>query len=118
QWVLLGVRMIIPGLLAIALARPVLSSHGVPPSKPGRTAAVILLDRSASMSLNDNGRVRLDLAREAIFQLLSPGFRRGDDLWLLPLGQRDPGTQPRYASDPQEMTARVKEVTSASGQAD
>src|SRR5439155_14840110 len=60
QWVLLGVRMIIPGLIALALARPVLHGHGVPPAQPGRTAAVILLDRSASMSLNDNGRVRLD----------------------------------------------------------
>src|SRR5947209_3344062 len=119
QWVLLGVRMIIPGLLAIAMARPVLHAHGVPPATPGRTAAVILLDRSASMALNDNGRVRLDLAREAIFQLLSPGFHRGDDLWLLPLGERDPiGQPPRYAADPQEMALRVKEITTPAGQAD
>ena len=62
----------------MALARPVFHARGLSPAQPGRTAAVILLDRSASMSLNDNGRVRLELAREAIFQLLSPGFRRGE----------------------------------------
>ena len=117
QWGLLALRTLVIALLAIALARPVIHARGLPPAQPGRTAAVILLDRSASMSLNDNGRVRLELAREAIFQLLSPGFRRGDDLWLVPLGERD-SAAPRYASDPQEMARLVKEVTVPSGQAD
>src|SRR5258708_5053088 len=103
QWLLLTARTMTLALLAVALARPVLHAHGRPPAQPGRTAAVILLDRSGSMSLNDNGRVRLDLAREAIFQLLSPGFRRVDDLWLLPLGERDPPRAPPYAPDPQQM---------------
>ena len=118
QWGLLAIRTLMVALLSLAMARPVLHTRGLPPARPGRTAAVILLDRSASMSLNDNGRVRLDLAREAIFQLLSPGFRRGDDLWLVPLGERDPAILPRYAGDPQEMARLVKEVTIPSGEAD
>src|SRR2546423_5029139 len=83
QWLLLALRSSILALLAVALARPVLYGRSAPPARPGRTAAVFVLDRSGSMSLNDNGRLRLDLAREAIFQLLSPGFHRGDDLWLV-----------------------------------
>jgi hypothetical protein len=119
QWGLLAVRSLIVALLAVSLARPVLLGGGPPPARPGRTAAVLLLDRSASMSLIDNGRPRLDLAREAIFQLLSPGFHRGDDLWLITLGDGGPdAAAPRYASDPQEMARRVKEVPSPSGEAD
>ena len=118
QWGLLALRTLILSLLAVALARPVIRAGGLPPARPGRTAAVILLDRSASMSLNDTGRVRLDLAREAIFQLLSPGFHRGDDLWLIPLGAGEPAAAPSYASDPQVMANLVKEVTVASGEAD
>jgi hypothetical protein len=118
QWMLLILRSLTLALLAISLARPVLHAGGLPPARPGRTAAVILLDNSGSMSLNDNGRIRLDLAREAIFQILSPGFRRGDDLWLLPMGnpQAHPGA--RYASDPQEMASLVKEVGAPGGEAD
>src|SRR5947209_15641105 len=76
QWVLLGVRTGILAILAVALARPVFSVAGGAPADAGRTAAVILLDTSGSMSLNDNGRIRLDLGREAAFGLLSPGLKR------------------------------------------
>ncbi len=118
QWALLALRSAILALLAVGLARPVIHARGIPPAAIGRTAAVLLLDRSASMSLNDNGRVRLDLAREAIFQLLSPGFRRGDDLWLRTLGDENSSTAMRYAGDPQEMARIVKEVTVPTGEAD
>ncbi len=118
QWALLAARTALLGTLAVALARPVLPAGAAPPVRQGRTAAVILLDTSASMSLNDNGRVRLDLAREAVLQLLSPGMKRGDDVWLLPLSERDPQLPPLYATDPQEMARRLKDVSSASGQAD
>jgi hypothetical protein len=118
QWILLGVRTTILGLLAVALARPVFSVAGAPPADQGRTAAVILLDTSASTSLNDNGRIRLDLAREAAFGVLSPGLKRGDDLWVIPMGDHDPQATAIYATDPQDMARRVKELTTPSGRAD
>src|SRR5947208_9512107 len=107
---LLGVRTAMLGVLAVALARPVFSVAGAPPAGQGRTAAVIVLDTSASTSLNDNGRIRLDLAREAAFGILSPGLKRGDDLWLVTMGDRDPRSPPVYATDPQEMARRVMEI--------
>ena len=129
QYGLLLLRSLMIGTLALALARPVVHLQGRPAMQPGRTAAVILLDRSASMSLNDNGRVRMDMAREAVFQLLSPGFRRGDDLWLVPLGLIGGGHDIdsslggrsevfKFASDPQDMARLVKEVTTPAGQSD
>lgn len=119
QWLLLIGRATILGTLAAAMARPVLSAAaGTPPARQGRTAAVFLLDASGSMSLNDNGRVRLDVARETIFQLLSPGLKRGDDLYLIPLGDHDPRAPRPHATDPQDMARRVKEVATASGRAD
>lgn len=118
QWGLLALRSMILALLAVGLARPVIHARGLPPTFAGRTAAVLLLDRSASMALNDNGRVRLDLAREAVFQILSPGFHRGDDLWLATLGDGNPNAIARYASDPQEMARFVRDVTVTSGEAD
>jgi hypothetical protein len=118
QWSLLLLRTAMISVIAFALARPVLYARAAPPPRPGRSAAVMVLDRSASMSLNDNGRRRLDLAKEAIFQLLSPGFKRGDDLWLLTLGDGDPASAAVYASDPLELAQHVHDVTSASGAAD
>src|SRR5437763_16998985 len=58
QWALLAMRCGGLGMLAFALARPILYARGLAPQRPGRTAAVILLDRSSSMALNDNGRPR------------------------------------------------------------
>ena len=118
QWSLLLLRTAMISLIAFALARPVLYARAATPPRPGRSAAVMVLDRSASMSLNDNGRRRLDLAKEAIFQLLSPGFKRGDDLWLLALGDGDPASAAVYASDPMELAQHVHDVNSASGAAD
>src|SRR5579862_7716980 len=103
QWGLLALRTGVITLIAIALARPVLFARGIAAPRPGRSAAVIILDRSSSMSLNDNGRLRLDLAKEAVYQLLSPAFRRGDDLWLLMMGHGDLSHTVLYATDPQVL---------------
>jgi hypothetical protein len=118
QWGLLLLRTTIIALIALALARPVLFSDQWPRPAPGRSAAVMVLDRSASMSLNDNGRLRLDLAKEAIFQLLSPAFKGGDDLWLLKLGDGDPAHAAIYAGDPQSLAQHVQDVNSAAGTSD
>lgn len=116
QWALLAIRGGSVGLLAFGMALPILQTPTSQRRKPGRTAAVFVLDRSSSMLFNDNGRPRIDLARDAIYQLLSPGFVRGDDLWLLTLG--DGENRPVYESEPQVMARHVREVTSPSGVAD
>lgn len=62
--VLLTLRCLVVGLFALALARPALrtaASFG----EGSRVAAVIVLDRSASLSASDGIRSRFDLARQA-----------------------------------------------------
>ncbi|MCX7818046.1 MAG: BatA domain-containing protein [Kiritimatiellae bacterium] len=69
QWLLLAIRAAIPALLALAMARPVITGAG------GRirrapTSAVILLDNSASMEVGEAGRSALAAAREAAGAML------------------------------------------------
>ena len=64
QWVLLLLRMCLVGLLAMALARPVIASKyaWVPTAgltTGGPAAVVIILDDSASMGYQSNGKSRL-----------------------------------------------------------
>src|SRR5688500_16827025 len=53
QWVLLALRMLIVGLLAVALARPVLRSRWTSLGTQNRVTAVLLLDCSYSMALEE-----------------------------------------------------------------
>src|ERR1041384_6048617 len=71
QIVLLLIRMAMVGLLAVALARPVVKGEGAMFGQEARMTAVIVLDRSASMGYQEMGRRRMELAREAVLQILS-----------------------------------------------
>jgi hypothetical protein len=85
QWTLLGVRMALVGMLALALARPVVRSRGgVGPE--GRITAVIVWDRSYSMGYEEAGRSRFEKAREAVLQILA-GLRKGDEVALVLMGE-------------------------------
>src|SRR4051812_46530164 len=81
QWVLLLLRMATVAALAVALARPALRSRLVGLAVNGRATAVIILDDSASMNYVENGRSRLDQAKQALLQILS-AMNRGDQVSL------------------------------------
>src|SRR4051812_32135768 len=64
EWTLLGVRMGMVALLAVALSRPVLTPiTGIAPNEP--TSLVIIMDRSPSMTIEENGPQPLEIARRA-----------------------------------------------------
>lgn len=69
EWVLLLLRMAALVLLAVALARPILSS---PTATTGREAveAWVLVDVSGSMSARDGAATRLDVAKAAVGHIL------------------------------------------------
>src|SRR3954468_7915578 len=77
QLLLVLVRMGVVGLLAVALARPVVRGAWFGPAQGGRLTAAIVLDCSASMAYDENGRTRFELARGAARQEVA-GLRRGD----------------------------------------
>jgi hypothetical protein len=122
QWILLLLRMGMIGLLAVALARPVISArHTLVPTgglTTGRPAAVvIILDDSASMGYTRGGKSRLDQAREVTLQILS-ALKRGDQAALLLAGpSENPATAPP-GPDLQSIAAKVADLQPDTGEAD
>lgn len=83
---LLAVRCLVVGLLAFALARPALrSAMGLLPA--GRAAAVVVLDRSASLGAGDGTGTRMDQARAAAVAAVD-AFPPGSALAVLLTGDR------------------------------
>src|SRR5262249_54196385 len=78
QWLLITIRMAVLGLLAVALAGPVVRStvFARPEDRRPRTT-VILIDASASMGLRHEGRTGSDAAKAWAAGFLSE-LRRGD----------------------------------------
>lgn len=113
QWLLLAMRMLLIALVAVALARPLLSkslSIG-----GGQVQTVLIVDRSASMSIKENDQVRMDAAKTAAIQILSR-LRRGDEVTLLTAG--DSSADGRPTTDLQGLARTIADLQPARGYAD
>jgi hypothetical protein len=117
QLILLLVRMTIVALLAVALARPVVTGRWGALATEGRVTAAIVLDRSASMAFDEGGRKRFDAAREAALQVLSV-LKKEDQAALLLSGDGRPVGAVRFTSDLQSIAAQVADAQPAHGMAD
>jgi hypothetical protein len=114
---LLLLRMAMVALLAVALARPVLMpASGGLQDEPA--CMVIILDRSVSMELIDNGPPRLEAARRAALGALS-SLRPGDEAAVIitpdAFGQPQSAT---LTSDLQYLSARIGNTQTSAGLAD
>ena len=117
QVALLGTRMAAIALLAIALARPVLHGQWSTHAEQGRVTAVIILDRSLSMTYEESGQPRFDAAKQAVLNILA-GFRRDDEVALVLMGdESDPGNAP-LTTDLQALASHVADLRPATGRAD
>jgi hypothetical protein len=107
--ILLAVRMGLVALLALALARP-----AIPPADAGAdspASVVILLDRSASMNVQESGPERMDSARRAALSALA-SLRPGDEAALILIPAQNP--QPiRFTTDLPDLAATLGEVRAA-----
>jgi hypothetical protein len=101
---LLILRMAIVALLAIALARPVLApvAGGL---QDDPACMVLILDRSASMELTDNGPPRMESARRAALGALS-ALRPGDEAAVILMPEPSPQTL-ALSTDIQFLSARI-----------
>lgn len=85
QFFLLLVRGLMVGLLAVALARPVLTDEWAGGAPGGRVTAAMILDCSASMGFDEAGRTRFETAKAAARKVLE-GFEPGDRVALILAG--------------------------------
>ncbi len=122
QWTLLLLRMGVVGLLAVALARPVIASRfaWVPTAgltTGGQAAVVIILKDSPSMGYTQAGKSRLDLAREVALQILT-ALKRGDEAALLVAGAHEYQQPIPPSADLQSIASRIADLQPDTGQCD
>jgi hypothetical protein len=123
QWFLLFIRSMLVGLLAVALARPVLVGKyaGAIPAAGlttgGRATVVIIVDDSASMGYTRNGKTRLDQAREVALQILTE-LKPGDMASLLLAGGSQDSAPSPPTEDLQPIASTLSDLAPGNGEAD
>lgn len=115
QWILLAMRMAIVALLAMAMARPILSGFLQSLSPGSHVDAVIVIDCSASMAVEENGRQRIDLARRAAISVISQ-LTRGDRVAIVRADM--PGQTTALSSDLQDVAQNTALLAVADTRAD
>ena len=98
QFLLLLVRGATVGLLAVALARPVLRDEWAGNAPQGQVSAAIVLDCSASMGFDEAGHTRFDAAKSAARKVLE-ALRPGDTATLVLTGTGSQAPAARRAAD-------------------
>ncbi len=116
QFLLLSLRMAMIAILAVALARPVIQGRWTL-TDDARITAVLIVDRSASMGFDENGRSRMQMAREAAMQVLS-SLRGGDQVSLLFVGDEGGTSDPQPTADLQSVATALASIEPSFGQAD
>jgi hypothetical protein len=118
QILLVSVRMALIALLAVALAKPVVRGSWIGAAQPGPVTTAIVLDCSASMAFEENGRSRFELARGAARQVLA-GLRRGDRAILVLTGSKNNEAQDlRATTELRVIDARLAMLRPGNGRAD
>ncbi len=106
QWILLIVRCAIPVLLALALARPVLTgSRMLEGDAP--VSIVILLDTSYSMDTVNESGSRFRKAVDAACDLID-ATGRGSDIYIIETGGSPAGLFDQPSTDADSVTRRLK----------
>jgi hypothetical protein len=104
---LLLIRMGLVALLAVALSRPVLTPGGSVPNAP--SSVVIIVDRSASMQVEENGPQRLSVAQRAALAAIG-SLKPGDEaavVYAPPLSQQ---SKVEFTTDPQTLVTQLNNV--------
>ena len=115
QWLLLLIRIAIPVILALCLARPVLTSVRKY-SEDAKTSTVFLLDDSFSMQDGTPARSNFARAREEIGMALD-GMRDGSDSSVILFGGQPEGVLDEPTSSGDKLASRLKLERSAANPA-
>jgi hypothetical protein len=118
QWAILLLRMTLIASLAMALSRPVMRGRWGGLGRDARVNAVIVLDCSASMQFDENGKTRMELARSAVLNVLES--LKENSVAIVLMGAHDPESSPlaEPTTDLQQLAQRVLSLPEPSGRAD
>ena len=116
QWLLLLLRMGLIAGLAMALAQPVMRGRWGGLARDGRINAVIVLDCSASMQFDENGKSRMELARSAVLNILES--LKENSVAIVVTGVRDSEQLSQPTTDLQQLAQRVLALPDPSGRAE
>src|SRR6516165_4207136 len=108
ELLLLVCRMALCGLLATALARPLLMPKGTAFLRGGSRSVVLVIDNSASMAYTENGVTLFERARSAARDVLDT-LRPGDTASIVLAGRRAGGPEVLFP----EPTAELADVLHA-----
>jgi hypothetical protein len=117
QWAILLLRMTLIASLAMALSRPVMRGRWGGLGRDARVNAVIVLDCSASMQFDENGKTRMELARSAVLNIIES--LKENSVAIVLMGAHDPESplaQP--TTDLQQLAQRVLSLPEPSGRAE
>ncbi len=113
QFLLLLLRCLIPVILALCLARPVLTgAHSLIGSSP--RSLVILLDDSFSMSQKSGDKTAFDRARAAAQEFIG-NLPQGSEAFVLTTGGRPTALTDEPTSDLPRLSKRLEALTASSG---
>ena len=112
QILLLLLRSLVIALLALAMARPVVKGKWVGQESSGRVTAALVLDCSASMSFDENGRTRFQMAQAAARQIIR-GLRPGDRVSLILMGVQRNAVDLEPTGDLRAVEAKIDEAKQA-----
>ena len=115
QWVILLLRMALVAALAMALAQPVMRGRWGGLARDARINAVIVLDCSASMQFDENGKTRMELARSAVLNILES--LKESRVAIVLMGSRDPNLLATPTTDLQQLAQKLMKMPEPSGQA-
>src|SRR5258706_2625919 len=116
QWLILLLRMALIAALAMALAQPVMRGRWGGLARDGRVNAVIVLDGSARMQFDENGKSRMELARAAVLNILES--LKESSVAIVLAGVRDTEQLAQPTTDLQQLAQRVLALPEPSGRAD
>lgn len=116
QVLLLVLRSVVIALLAVALARPIVKGRWAGEESEGRVTAALLLDCSASMGFDENGRTRFQMAQAAARQIIR-GLRPGDRVALILMGAAASAGEREPTGDLRAIEAKIGEARVGSGAA-
>lgn len=109
QWVLLAMRSALIALLAVAMARPILKGKWASQYSEGGLTATLLLDCSAGMGFDENGRTRFQMAQAAARQIVR-NLRPGDRISLILMGASRAATDLEPTGDLRAIESRIDEA--------